>query len=798
MALDPKYVLGPSLQMYFVNKDTGLPLSGGLVYFYIDGSSIPKSVYEISGVPPNFQYSPLTNPVVLSSVGTFQDGSGNDILPYYYPFDSNGNIELYTIQVFDSNGVLQFTREGFPNVTASSVPASQDVTNYIPNSQFLLHNNSSSSAPLSGTQIHTNIAYGGTIGTLSAYQIAQGGWTFEKNSGSTSVDAVTFQRFSAYTTSPTGNPRYAVQIATTASGSDTAKDLCVKFNDVNTFASGTQQFNLYFEAKSVSSSFDCQILIRKYFGSGTASASIETVVSSISLTTSFTKFNTALLFGTNEAYTIGPNDDDYVEIVIRLPPTGVQTAQFTDFALILDANPLTVFPPETEAQQTDASTAGWLPTPNPDGSNLYLPIVLAQEGFVFDNSMVGKIYGSSYASPNTGELLCDGSTYQTSGYSTAGIPYSRLQAKLFNGIIPIYGTGSSFVTAIQSTGITNDLLFTTNIAGAATAPANSSSSPGFTFTKINTPSTAGYGVTCYQYASNSFYVRSTIVGSVTAPTAGTSPFTVTDTRNLSSISTAHIFSVVTVAAAGIVAGQYFTFTAKNPGNINYYVWFTINGAGADPTPGGTGIEVDLLSTMSAQDVAIAILNALNGGQQYLIACAAASAITAGHYFTFGTHNSNSYYVWYQISGAGSDPAPSGLTLGIKVAILSGDTNAQVATKTQNAINSTYFAVPDLRGMFLRGTDPNSTWNYSASTRFGMASTVYGAIGGTFEFDQFLSHNHTGNVVVTGGQIAGGDNSTIYFQTQSAASSKSFSFTTDSTGQTETNPVDSSVYWMIKY
>jgi type VI secretion system secreted protein VgrG len=54
-------------------------------------------------------------------------------------------------------------------------------------------------------------------------------------------------------------------------------------------------------------------------------------------------------------------------------------------------------------------------------------------------------------------------------------------------------------------------------------------------------------------------------------------------------------------------------------------------------------------------------------------------------FTGG--NSNKYYVWYFVSGgSNTDPAPAGFT-GIEVTILSGDTAAQVATKTAAALNA---------------------------------------------------------------------------------------------------------------
>lgn len=804
MGLDSRYVLAPSLQEYFVDKDNGLPLSDGTVYFWKDQArTVPKPVFEISGTPPNYSYTQLPNPVTLSSVGTFEDGSGNDILPYYFPFDANGDIELYYIEVFSSGGVLQFTREGWPNFTEENVSVDQDVTNFVPNGQFLIHNDASTT-PLSGTQVKSVFAYGGTVGTLDVYQIAPGGWTFERNHNSTAVDKVTFPPYSSVTI-PTGNPKFACQIQTTSAGSDTTKDLCLKFRGVNTFASDSQSYNLYFEANSVGGSIaNVQIIVRKYFGSG-GSATTETVISSITLNTSSTPYNTLILFGTNENKTVGSGGDDFVQVIIRLPPTGTQTGVFTDFAITLNDEVLTSFPTQTEAQQIDASLGGWTTLPNPNGVNLYLPLRLTPSGLGFDDTQIAKIYASLVATPGIGELLCDGSTYQTSAYSTDGIPYSRLQAKLFNGTVPLYGTGINFVTGIISSGATQNFIYSTNNVGSSTAPVEGSIPTGFTFRNMHSPSSTGYGVKAYQYATNKIYVISTINGSVTAPTAGNSTFTVTDLRNTAAVTTSHIFEIDTVAASAMTAGHYFTFTALNPGSTDYYMWFKIDGAGADPAPGGTGIEVDILSSMSAQDVAIAVLSGLNGGRQSIITAIAASAMTAGSWFTFGTPNASNYYVWYKKDGVGADPAPANMT-GIQVNVVTADTNSVVASKTIVALNQVYFGLPNFQGMFLRGVDPSSTWDFDSASRFGFVPGIYGDAIGSFEIDQFLSHIHTasssGTVTFPRGQnyTAPLSSNVLTNDVQSGTISANLSVSTTiaATGGTETRPVNAYVYWIIKY
>lgn len=139
MGLDPRYFVTADLEEYFVDKDSGLPLAGGTISFYRDVSrSTPKTVYQLSGSPPNYTYTALPNALTLSSVGTVQNAGGDNVVIYYYPYDDEGNLDLYYISVKDSNGVEQFTREAWPNVTAENEPTSDDfpASNQLSNSQF--------------------------------------------------------------------------------------------------------------------------------------------------------------------------------------------------------------------------------------------------------------------------------------------------------------------------------------------------------------------------------------------------------------------------------------------------------------------------------------------------------------------------------------------------------------------------------------------------------------------------------------------------------------------------------------
>jgi len=139
MSLDERYFVTADLEEYFVDKDSGLPLAGGTLTFYRDVSrTTPKTVFQLSGAPPNYTYTALPDPITLSSVGTVQNAGGDNEVIYYFPYDDEGNLDLYYIVCRDSNGVEQFTREAWPNLTAADNPTNTDfpIQNQLSNVQF--------------------------------------------------------------------------------------------------------------------------------------------------------------------------------------------------------------------------------------------------------------------------------------------------------------------------------------------------------------------------------------------------------------------------------------------------------------------------------------------------------------------------------------------------------------------------------------------------------------------------------------------------------------------------------------
>lgn len=139
-------VAAPMLQDYFVDKDTGKPLAGGIVSLYRDTArSFYKNWYYQTGTPGAYTWVALDNPMSLSSVGTIQDPNGNDVIPFFYPYseDNEQQKDAYYITVYsvDENGQeahLQFTRENFPFLPSNLNPTASNPVwrNYILNNVY--------------------------------------------------------------------------------------------------------------------------------------------------------------------------------------------------------------------------------------------------------------------------------------------------------------------------------------------------------------------------------------------------------------------------------------------------------------------------------------------------------------------------------------------------------------------------------------------------------------------------------------------------------------------------------------
>lgn len=277
------------LQDYFVDKDSGLPLSGGVVTFYADNNrTLLKNVYYQMGAPGSYTYTALPNPLTLSAVGTISDGNGHDVIPYFFPYDEaqlpNIVQQAYYITVVNSIGANQFVRQFFglnPGGATPLPPEPQSVP------QNLLINNGfwrafTVNSPINTSRnLNTVIAPGAHEGFNIDLTLGNSDIRFIKDSNSITVsntDNVTIVPVNIQGGSFTGpndiNPEYAFQFTSTNANTSGETTKALQFPvglHVNNYAS--ESATISFWAKSITGLNIIQPIIVQSLGTGAATTS---------------------------------------------------------------------------------------------------------------------------------------------------------------------------------------------------------------------------------------------------------------------------------------------------------------------------------------------------------------------------------------------------------------------------------------------------------------------------------------------------------------------------------------------
>lgn len=737
MTIDARYLMSPSLQQYFVDKDTGFPLAAGEVYFFEDNNRTqPKSVYKLSGSPPNYSFVPIGNKITLSSVGTMQDDLQNDFIPYVLPEDDEGNLQLYYVEIYSAggplNGILQFVREAWPpEAVTSATNQGQDSTlNLIQNGQFALHNN-----------IAANIVTGTPIGriTVPITDIAPGGWTFERPSTASSTDTVTFTRLGAFTDNPTASPRYEILIQSNGgSPGDAFKDLRKKFNDVNKFASDTQKYTVFFSARSTTgNSFTVSLNVVKNYGTGGDPEEVINI-QDFTITPSQQDFSVSFIWGSNAGKVIGPNNDDFCQLAWSLPVNITIGAAMTDFVDLIGEVNITQFPITTDEDFVDRSLVP--PIPGFNAETFGLPIISTAKGLDYDYSSVGLISPTGRIVIPDFWLPLDGATIRTDSFFSQGVPCTRLRNALLHPIqpnsnVPLFGTGSQYATSYRLSAGSNAAFIIANNSAIVSAAASDGATPtGFTFLRVSTgvANTSVYNLTSVvQENPAELWIENTLEGATPSsyssiPSqifmpqnanafADNTPFA--DVNHGERYGTSTVKSLLRTGISSLPsAGSYIVIrTIQSINNVVF--WFNVNGAGAQPVvpAPNTYVRINITSQFSNADITYILSRAISGAEVNYISPVPGSAIPPNSYFNFFV-GTKSYYVWYSLNDAGTDPNVSG-AIGIKVVYTITDTIDTVSFNTITATNRMYYGIPDSTGWIISGHDSQGVVDKLIALRF---------------------------------------------------------------------------------
>lgn len=325
------------LQDYLVDKDTGLPLVAGTIELYKDNQrSVHKNWYMQQGTNPPYSYVALPNPMTLSAVGTMEDVSGNDVIPFYYPYDESATsptVQTYYIVVKDADGEVQFTRSNFPftpDISGSSTVATDE--NIITNSGFWRN-----IAP----DIEVDTTNTGSILTstidINGIPMHYGAIAPSQHDGFTMPDICYFRSnisdgaetisFKTFTNSFADNvfqgkdplPQYYLDIHCSNVTTESVKYIQIPLNSSLYALSGLTDDVFTLEAYNVISGTTAIITVGifQYWGSGTSSPSVSQT--SIPLTSSWNKYQTNLPIPSAQTVAESKSGDGGLYLQIGLP-----------------------------------------------------------------------------------------------------------------------------------------------------------------------------------------------------------------------------------------------------------------------------------------------------------------------------------------------------------------------------------------------------------------------------------------------------------------------------------------------
>lgn len=372
MTINPALLIAaPILQDSFVDK-SGLPMAGGTITCYHDNSRTTlKNWYYQTGTPGNYTYTPLPNPLTLSSAGTITDINGVDTIPFFYPFLESDEtiIDRYYITIVNYSQTNQITRANFPYNIEINNPTEIVPTfdNLIINNGFWrnVQPNTTTDIPpttitLSSGGTSTFLAlnlYGNQAGIVSPSQhdgFSMPDVQFIKNNLSAN-DNCTFVPFplqGELTVPDTNTPEYYIAHNCTTIGLD--ETLKVYQFPISLHINNLADLN-YTVSIIASSSTSSQLELHLYQFTGTTVAGTASPAptriaqTTLQLTSTFKQYSLTDIFPPAEGLNLSIAGDDAFYLQVSLPLNQLCNINFTKPSLYLTNNAI----PEFDYQSYD-------------------------------------------------------------------------------------------------------------------------------------------------------------------------------------------------------------------------------------------------------------------------------------------------------------------------------------------------------------------------------------------------------------------------------------------------------------
>ncbi len=396
--VDNLLISSPTLQEFLVDK-FGNPLVNGVVTLTEDTSRLVlKNWYYQTGSPGSYTFVALNNPMTLSSAGSILDPSGNDTIPFFYPYDetsgsANPPVQKYYISVTDSQGNLQFNRQDFPYDLSTN--AGGGGTTQVPTFENIVVNNEFWRNV--GTVTGTPNALNGTVLAPSQHDGFRMSDIQYVASGASGTDTIAFTQFAAGSQTLTGDvtPEWYIDFTSTASAASRIIQIPLSLHLLTLGGLTNCTVTIQGQSASLNNSIELAILADYGTNGATPSASI---LGTIVLPSTWGK-STITFTMPNSSALVSPVGDDafYLQIIL---PAGVTNLQIAKPSVYLSADVPTnnfssydvidavINSPRTGDIRTSLnafSPYGWVPAN--DGS-----IALTSGGTTRNNADVWQLY----------------------------------------------------------------------------------------------------------------------------------------------------------------------------------------------------------------------------------------------------------------------------------------------------------------------------------------------------------------------------------------------------------------------
>jgi len=324
------YSLAP-VPIWYIADMVGRPLGGGyLATFSNLNHQVVNPVFtDNTGLTP-WPYVTIPN---VGSLGILFNENGSQG-PFYFKFDTANPTQLYYLEVYDSNGILQWTIDDFSPGSGgggSIITNAYNITNFVTNNVMLRNN-------IGYTPVATSnfmkIAPGAHSGLALTASNAGPDIVFIKN-GSGATDTLNFVKFSTGETFPNGEPtplEYLHYNCSVAGSGETIK--CVQFPITHGVQNiQNQAVTLTIFARCTAGNANLALNWLQFFGDGpSATLGVVTQTQVLSLSNAWQKFtvtpptsNVPSITGAN----IGECGNDGLFLQVEYPFTATTTIDFT-------------------------------------------------------------------------------------------------------------------------------------------------------------------------------------------------------------------------------------------------------------------------------------------------------------------------------------------------------------------------------------------------------------------------------------------------------------------------------------